>query len=274
MNLYLHSNYGSITHYYHFFYGVFIPLVLISLKMKKNDFNLIGNIGPMKRILYELPFHINFLSKCEIQYLRQQKTIFYDLVPLDSSKSTMNHKEQITYNDKLIICDFFEKNIPNYLLKLQFKDIVIIERNVEPLYTYENYEKQHDMLKKLGKTSGKERRYNTNHNEIIELMEKYYTHQYENVILERTSVYYQYLLFKNAKLVIANHGAGLSNIIFMNKNTSVIEIISNLKLNEEKEDLFINMGNIFKLNYNILIVKNEIDNVNINELHNLIKKSI
>ena len=29
MYLYINSNYGSITHYYHFFYGVFIPLVLI-----------------------------------------------------------------------------------------------------------------------------------------------------------------------------------------------------------------------------------------------------
>ena len=74
-------------------------------------------------------------------------------------------------------------------------------------------------------------------------MDKYYKNDYENVILERTSVFYQYLLFKNAKLIIANHGASLSNIIFMNKNSSVIEIISKLKLYEQKEDLFINLGN-------------------------------
>ena len=118
----------------------------------------------------------------------------------------------------------------------------------------------------------KKRRYNINHDEIIELMDKYYKNNYENVILERTSVFYQYLLFKNAKLIIANHGASLSNIIFMNKNSSVIEIISKLKLYEQKEDLFINLGNIFKLKYETIIVENEINDVDINSLHKTIKK--
>ena len=103
-------------------------------------------------------------------------------------------------------------------------------------------------------------------------MDKYYKNDYENVILERTSVFYQYLLFKNAKLIIANHGASLSNIIFMNKNTSVIEIISKLKLYEQKEDLFINLGKIFKLKYETIIVENEINDVDINSLHKTIKK--
>ena len=272
MYLYLHSNYGSITHYYHFFYGVFIPLILISLKNNNNVFNLIGNIGPMKRILYELPMTINFVNKSEIQLLKINKTKFYDLMPLDSSKTTLKYKEQITYKDKIKICDFFEKNIPKYLLSLKFKEIVVIERSIEPLYQNEDYSKKHKMLQELGKTSGKERRYNINHNEIIEMMDKYYKNDYENVILERTSVFYQYLLFKNAKLIIANHGASLSNIIFMNKNTSVIEIISKLKLYEQKEDLFINLGKIFKLKYETIIVENEINDVDINSLHKTIKK--
>lgn len=270
MNLYLHSNYGSITHYYHFFYGVFVPLILISLKTNNEKFNFVGNIGPMKRIIYELPFDINFLSKCQIKQMKNSK--FYDLIPLDSSKTSLQHKEQITYNDKLKICNFFEKNIPKYLLSLNFKEIVVIERGVEPLYKYQDYSNKHIMLKKLGQKSGKERRYNTNHEEILKMLEKHYPNKYENVMLERTSIYYQYLLFKNAKLIITNHGASLSNIIFMKKNTSVIEIISKEKLYEQKEDLFINLGKIFELNYKTIITENEMDEVNIKELENKVKK--
>lgn len=272
MYLYINSNYGSITHYYHFFYGVFIPLVLISIKNNKEKFNLVGNIGPMKRIIYELPFDISFLSRCEVKYLKNENKHFYDLVPLDSSKTKMKHKEQITYEDKIKLCDFFQKNIPKFLLSLKFKDIVVIERGVEPLYQHQDYSKKHKMLQELGKQSGKERRYNKNHNEILEMLEKDYKDKYENIILERTSVYYQYLLFKNAKIVIANHGAGLSNIIFMNKNCGVIEIMSKLKLYEQKEDLFINLGKIFKLNYKTIITEEEKADVDINELKENIKK--
>ena len=74
-----------------FFLWCIIPLVLISIKNNKEKFNLVGNIGPMKRIIYELPFDISFLSRCEVKYLKNENKHFYDLVPLDSSKTTLKH---------------------------------------------------------------------------------------------------------------------------------------------------------------------------------------
>ena len=41
---------------------------------------------------------------------------------------------------------------------------------------------------------------------------------------------------------------------------------------EQKEDLFINLGKIFKLKYETIIVENEINDVDINSLHKTIKK--
>ena len=38
-------------------------------------------------------------------------------------------------------------------------------------------------------------------------------------------------LFNNAKLIIGIHGAGLSNIVFSNKNTYVLEFIPELNFN-------------------------------------------
>ena len=58
----------------------------------------------------------------------------------------------------------------------------------------------------------------------------------------------------------------------MNKNCGVIEIISKLKLYEQKEDLFINLGKIFKLNYKTIITEEEKADVDINELKENIKK--
>jgi len=41
-----------------------------------------------------------------------------------------------------------------------------------------------------------------------------------NVSLERTSIYYQYHLFRSAKVVIAQHGGALCNIFFMQSSLS------------------------------------------------------
>ena len=58
----LSSAHGSITHYYHFFYGVFIPLILEYIEYKKKyefvTFIINDDISPFFRILFELPIDI------------------------------------------------------------------------------------------------------------------------------------------------------------------------------------------------------------------------
>ena len=264
MNICLNSNYGSITHFYHFFYGVLIPLILVHLENKKDLFNIYGDTGPMIKILYDMPFTIKVLQNIPKQC--------YDLMPLDSFKSQfINKRIRLQYSEKIKICDFFEKNVPFYLKDLNFKDIVLIERNVDPSYKYIDYSKQHIQLQKLGQLSGKERRYITNHQEIVEYLKSNFNDNFVNVSLERTSIYYQYLLFKNAKIIIANHGAALSNVIFMKEYSgSVIEIISKDKLNKENEDTFKNLSLFCKLEHKFIITDNEIDNIDIKKLINII----
>lgn len=263
MNICINSNYGSITHFYHFFYGVLIPLILVHLNIKKDLFNIYGDMGPMVKILYEMPFTIKLL-----QHIPKQ---CYDLIPLDSFKSKfINKRITLQYSEKIKICDFFEKNIPFYLKDLNFKDIVLIERNVDPSYKYIDYSNQHIEIQKLGKLSGKERRYITNHDEIVQYFNSNYSDNFINVSLERTSIYYQYLLFKNAKIIIANHGAALSNVIFMNENTAVVEIISKHKLNKDNEDTFKNLSLFCKLHHKFIITEHEIDGIDIKKLITII----
>ncbi len=263
MDICVNSNYGSITHFYHFFYGVLIPLILVHLDIKKNLFNIYGDTGPMIKILYEMPFTIKLL-----QHIPKE---CYDLIPLDSFKSKfINKRITLQYGEKIKICDFFEKNVPFYLKDLHFKDIVLIERNIDPSYKHIDYSKQHIELQKLGQLSGKERRYITNHEEIVSYLKSSYPDNFINVSLERTSIYYQYLLFKNAKIIIANHGAALSNVIFMKENTNVIEIISKHKLNKENEDTFKNLSLFCKLKHKFIITENEIDSIDVTKIKKII----
>jgi hypothetical protein len=263
----LKSNYGSITHFYHFFYGVLVPLILVHLENKKDLFNIYGDTGPMIKILYEMPFTIKVL-----QHIPKD---CYDLVPLDSFKSKfINKRITLLYSEKIKICDFFEKNVPFYLKELNFKDIVLIERNIDPSYKHIDYSKQHFELQKMGKLSGKDRRYIINHEEIVDYLKSNFSDNFINVSLERTSIYYQYLLFKNAKIIIASHGAGLSNVIFMKENTCVIEIISKEKLNKEKEDTFKNLSLFCKLKHKFIITEKEIDIIDILKLKKTIETFI
>ena len=102
------------------------------------------------------------------------------------------------------------------------------------------------LIKKLGSTSGKERRYLSNHKEIAKSLQKKFGNKFINICLENLPLFYQYYLFSNAKLVIAQHGASLSNVIFMKKKSCVIEIIPEDKI-IEGEDTFENLSKKVKL---------------------------
>jgi tetratricopeptide (TPR) repeat protein len=62
-----------------------------------------------------------------------------------------------------------------------------------------------------------------NEEEIIDLLNK---RGFQSVVLESMSVIEQATLLSNAKIVIAPHGGGLTNIVFCNPGTKVIEIFS------------------------------------------------
>ena len=79
------------------------------------------------------------------------------------------------------------------------------------------------------------------------------------------------MVFKHANVVIAMHGAALSNIIFMKEGSKVIEIIPESKI-REGEDTFINLGKIFKLNYKTYVTDSNHPTINNGKLNELITK--
>lgn len=89
--------------------------------------------------------------------------------------------------------------------------------------------------------------------------------------MENLPLFYQYYLFSNAKIIIAQHGAALSNVIFMKKNSHVIEIISQEKINEG-EDTFKNLSKICKLNHYSIETKNNNPTLDVKGMNNIISK--
>jgi hypothetical protein len=72
------------------------------------------------------------------------------------------------------------------------------------------------------------------------------------VVFENLSIHETRYLFNNAKLVIGSHGAGLSNMVFMNENTYVLEFIPADNFN----CCYWHLANLMKLNYMMMPIHN------------------
>jgi capsular polysaccharide biosynthesis protein len=119
------------------------------------------------------------------------------------------------------------------------------DRNKSSNTKRDNYIK---IINKLLKVSGKETRSIVNHKEFVEFIKKKFNKKkILNISLEYISIFDQYTLFNNAKIIFAQHGASLTNIIFMKPKTKFIEIIDKDKYNDE--NWFLDIGIASKIEH-------------------------
>lgn len=98
-------------------------------------------------------------------------------------------------------------------------------------------------------TRGKARRRRvSNEDEVFELLEN---NGFEKVALEDLHVKAQITLFQESKVVVASHGAGLTNIMFMQKGQSVIE----LKSDNNDYWCYFSLARVYKLKYFYILSK-------------------
>lgn len=245
---------GSIINYFHFMTAVFIPIVLAQTYFTKNNilpvFILNDNFGPMLRILNELPIDIKL--KCQnpkyFQDIQKNNIInqklfrSYDIHPSKQTKEKdINLIEKgyaglITSKIRNNINKWMDSSIQKYNMNIVKKyDILIIERKVNKSYkTITQTNKNETKFNKLMKHTGSELRSIINHKEFVDFITRYYSDKSVfNVSLDYMPIFDQYQLFNNAKIIFAQHGAALFNIMFMNENTKLIEIIDKNKFDIE-----------------------------------------
>lgn len=226
---------GSVTHYYHFLFGALFPLIEYHIRFKKNNFIILTDIGPMKGLLTEMTFNIVEIRGPQLNDNKKKahddKSAYsgMKLSGLEKSLTGYDCFNDIFYQDdyvikmsvptRKLILDYFKINIPRYIKLIPTADIILIERATESYYSDVS-----SNLTAVFQTSGSQRRYISNHSSISSSLKKIYGDKFINLTLERSSLFYQYHMFSNAKIIIAQHGASLSNVFFMSKGSSVIEI--------------------------------------------------
>ena len=217
---------NSVTHYYHFLFGAMIPLIEYHVRNKGiAGYKIKTDVGPMKHILCELPLNIVEIVGPDATLTRVDATkadvalpaydIFVDDIYGDQSIPTLS-KDTIS-----TVCRFMDDNMPTYIRAyIPTFDIILIERTNSESY-YRNLETEVRNV-----PSGSMLRSIRNHTAIAEALAGEFQNRFCNLKLERSSIFYQYHIFSHAKIVIAQHGAALSNIIFMkpSPNAAVIEI--------------------------------------------------
>ena len=92
-----------------------------------------------------------------------------------------------------------------------------------------------------------------NEEALLKMLNKY---DFEFVCLEDFNLENQIRLLSISKTVISSHGAGLTNILFMQPNQKVIE----LKADNNDYWCFYSLAQLAKLDYNYLLCKGEIEN--------------
>lgn len=292
-NLHLYSLHGTISHYYHFFFGVLIPLIKFYSELQDQDSTLIikDDLGTsMLRLLFSLPIDIKYKPK-----IKYDNMIDIHIQPMDihpnkviDGENDNNIKDLImvqkgyaqhfTYDVKKQVCKWLSSQFKLYDLDLltEYYDIVIIERKIDKKFhtIVYNDSKYDNMFKK----SGAERRTISNHNDIVNLIKQKYRVKTLSISLEHLPFFNQYKLFRNAKIVVAQHGASLANICFMHKNTLVIELISDLIL-KKRENWFMKISKKSKVKHIQYITKSivksllelDIATIDINHFNNFLE---
>lgn len=200
---------GSIQHYFHFMLGGLLPLINFVIENGEGKAVCIKtNVGPMQRILEELDIKLVERDGPATQSLRG----FDCYLDQDLQSGGIN---KMTPEIRARILEWFERTLPNDLTDRKFASKILIERAKDPFF---------DTEKAMVKTSGSDRRSISNHDDLVEGLKIRFGSHFENIVLEKESIYSQFCLFSQADLVIAQHGAALANIFFMKPGSHVVEI--------------------------------------------------
>jgi len=178
-------------------------------------------------IFYYYSIYHNMPNECDNKF----KKNCYKKITTNRYRELNFTNDYIKLNNcRLIINNFFNSKITN---KTIFP-IILIERKIPTNFTNE-----------LKNNAGGQRRIIYNHDQLKNKLSKIYKSEFKNIILEELTIYEQFNIFNNAKIIIGQHGAGLSNIFFCKDNTTIIEISP--EWDDEHE--FKNLSSFARLTY-------------------------
>ncbi|CAB5241153.1 unannotated protein [freshwater metagenome] len=241
---------GSVEHYFHFLLGYLLPY----LNFRNDSVNEIYHLrdcGPLTKILAEL--EIPTIERLEFQNLTVEQP-FNTAPGYDSAKGVKKLRRDGVVERLLGELGLMDKDTTGITPK-----VLIIDRAISnSFYLTDNAEI---------KGSGADRRSIPNHSEMVKEVSKITSAK--NIELDGLSLREQISLFRNAEIIIAQHGASLANLVFCTPGTLVIEIGPNLNPNY----IFKKLAKIFKLCYQSVWQESNHAEVNIEKVIEAISHS-
>jgi hypothetical protein len=211
---------GTILHYYHFFFACLIPLIDFKLQHPNiTEFRLTESIGPFHRMVSrDIYLNVRVVGNTSLTGTENILQLpAYDTFENRFFTNASYDKMPISVRDNLI--KFFETTLPGPVKKhrnmwaaVHEPRIVFIQRKADPEFNSGTF----------ASSSGAYRRYIQNHREIKSALKLKYRRSTVNIAMENMNIYDQYVTFRSANILIAQHGAALANMIFMNSLGEVI----------------------------------------------------
>lgn len=269
----------NTNNYLHFIYDT-LPYLISYFELKKQIPNL--------KLLIQYPHN-------EIKKLYKYIIEFYNLLKIDYIFINNYTKYQELYISSSYTHGIDSNKPPHPIIFDFYSNITKLVNNLKPSYKiYENiYISRrtwiHNDLSNIG-TNYTTRRYLENEDELVKILDN---KGYKEIFCENQSIIEKIYVLNNAKKIIGASSGGMINILFCNKNTKIIMIVSPLffDINKRIKYAFVNNNityfdkchhldnNIFKLNMRVKtknniygeIYKIEDDNITLRIVNNYLE---
>ena len=247
-----------VGHYYHYLFGYLMPIVLYP--HRKNDHTCVLSVGHLDHITREVfgddihivqvetPIQSRIIGarkrlSSTLRFVPFRKPVrklllggflikllkeydLKDVLILDAYDNPLRHQADRLTRFRSVVLDRLASKL-DQLSTLQYRqDVVVIERG-EP----------GEQFVAIGQTAGKQRRSIPNINSLCQRLRK--SCSVGKHCLEDMEFAAQIALFSRAKVVVAQHGAALSNIVWMRPSSLVLEVIPPKKVpNTPQKEFF------------------------------------
>lgn len=205
----------------------YIPetVALLAFCAPNNYFHWMFDILPRVALLRESGYKIDrFLINRQYIFPFQEETL--TLLGISKEKRIETHYRQVALQFKKLV-------VPSLVNQYNLKPHTYVKPYIIPKWACDFLRKEFLYISKMEEPKQSERIYISRENawnrkvvneeEVIRYLAGY---GFEKVTLESMTVAQQIQLFSSAKVIVAPHGAGLTNLVFCSPGTKVIELFS------------------------------------------------
>jgi hypothetical protein len=138
---------GSVTHFFHFFFGAFIPLIEYHILNPRKSIRILTDIVPFKLMLCEVPITVLEILAPNIgedEKFHDDKSLFRDIKKGEIWLEGYDRFNSMFYEDNMVsqmpkkttgmVLKFFSETVPSFIKLIPTFEIVLIQRGEEQYF--------------------------------------------------------------------------------------------------------------------------------------------